>query len=257
MSFFDITSEPSRLAWRSLLLLAGVLALGQARAQLAPPPPLARTSITVSNGQSRAAWRAPLGDWKLVKAAALSPDNPKAFELAEGKGVLVNGDKGRTGNLFSKHEHGDVMAAIEYMVPEGSNSGIYFQGRYEIQILDSHGKTGLTHGDNGGIYERWADGKGFEGTAPAINASKPPGEWQKFIVTFRAPRFDKRGKKIENARFVKVVHNGQLIHHNVEVAGPTRAAAYNDEKPTGPLMLQGDHGPVAFRKIVLKPAKLD
>ena len=139
------------------------------------PPPLARTSITVSNGQSRAAWRAPLGDWKLVKAAALSPDNPKAFALAEGKGVLVNGDKGRTGNLFSKHEHGDVMAAIEYMVPEGSNSGIYFQGRYEIQILDSHGKTGLTHGDNGGIYERWADGKGFEGTAPAINASKPAG----------------------------------------------------------------------------------
>ncbi len=257
MSFFDITSELSRWARRGLLLLGGLLALGQARAQLAPPPPPARTSITISNGKSLAGWRAPLGDWKLVKAAALSPDNPKAFALAEGKGVLVNGDKGRTGNLFSKHEHGDVMAAIEYMVPEGSNSGIYFQGRYEIQILDSHGKTGLTHGDNGGIYERWADGKGFEGTAPAINASKPPGEWQKFIVTFRAPRFDKRGKKIENARFVKVVHNGQLIHHNVEVAGPTRAAAYNDEKPTGPLMLQGDHGPVAFRKIVLKPAKLD
>lgn len=257
MSFFDITSEPSRPANRSLLLLAGVLALGQARAQLAPPPPPARTSITVSNGQSLAAWRAPLGDWKLVKAAALSPDNPKAFELAEGKGVLVNGDKGRTGNLFSKHEHGDVVAAIEYMVPQGSNSGIYFQGRYEIQILDSHGKTGLTHGDNGGIYERWANGKGFGGAAPIMNASKPPGEWQKFIVTFRAPRFDKRGKKIENARFVKVIHNGQLIHHNVEVTGPTRAAAFNDEKPTGPLMLQGDHGPVAIRKIVLKPAKLD
>jgi hypothetical protein len=54
-----------------------------------------------------------------------------------------------------------------------------------------------------------------------------------------------------------VIHNGQLIHHNVEVTGPTRAAAFADEKPTGPLMLQGDHGPVAFRKIVLKPAKLD
>ena len=257
MSFFDITSEPSRWARRGLLLLGGLLALGQARAQLAPPPPPARTSITVSNGMSLAGWRAPLGDWKLVKAAALSPDNPKAFALAEGKGVFVNGDKGRTGNLFSKHEHGDVMAAIEYMVPQGSNSGIYFQGRYEIQILDSHGKAKLTHGDNGGIYQRWANGKGFGGAAPIINASKPPGEWQKFIVTFRAPRFDKSGKKIENARFVKVIHNGQLIHHNVEVTGPTRAAAFNDEKPTGPLMLQGDHGPVAIRKIVLKPAKLD
>ena len=257
MSFFVITNEVARLAKGGLLLLVGVFALGQARAQLAPPPPPAKTSITVSNGKSLAGWREPLGDWKLARAAAPSPDNPKAFALAEGKGVLVNGDKGRTGNLFSKHEHGDVMVAIEFMVPQGSNSGIYFQGRYEIQILDSHGKTGLTHGDNGGIYQRWANGNGFGGAAPIINASKPPGEWQKFIVTFRAPRFDKSGKKTENARFVKVIHNGQLIHHNVEVTGPTRAAAFADEKPTGPLMLQGDHGPVAFRKIVLKPAKLD
>ncbi len=257
MTVFDFTSESSRLVKCSLLLLAGVLALGQARAQLAPPPPPTKTNITVSNGQSLDGWRPPLGDWKLAKAATPATDNPKALMLAEGKGVLVNGDKGRTGNLFSKHEHGDVMAAIEYMVPQGSNSGIYFQGRYEIQILDSYEKKKITFGDNGGIYERWADGKGFEGTAPAINASKPPGDWQKFIVTFRTPRFDKAGKKIENARFVKVIHNGQLIHHNVEVTGPTRAAAFNDEKTTGPLMLQGDHGPVAFRKIVLKPAKLD
>lgn len=256
MSFFDIPFKALRLA-KGLLLLAGLLALGQARAQLAPPPPPAKTSITVSNGKSLDGWRAPLGDWKLAKAAAPSPANPKAFDLAAGAGVLVNGDNGRTGNLFSKHEHGDVMAAIEYMVPQGSNSGIYFQGRYEIQILDSYGKDKVTFGDNGGVYERWISGKGFGGTAPIKNASKPPGDWQKFIVTFRAPRFDKTGKKIENARFVKVVHNGQLIHLNVEVTGPTRAAAFNDEKPVGPLMLQGDHGPVAFRKIVLKPVKLD
>ncbi len=253
---YGITGKLRSLAGRGLLFV-GVLVIDQVRAQLAPPPPPAKTSITVSNGKSLAGWRAPLSDWKLVSAAAPAPDNPKAFALTTGKGLLVNGDKGRTGNLFSKHEHGDVMAAIEYMVPQGSNSGIYFQGRYEIQILDSYEKKKITFGDNGGIYERWADGKGFEGTAPAINASKLPGEWQKFIVTFRAPRFDKAGKKIENARFVKVIHNGQLIHHNVEVTGPTRAAAFNDEKTTGPLMLQGDHGPVAFRKIVLKPAKLD
>jgi len=256
MSFFDTPSKPLRLA-KGLLLLAGLLALGQARAQLAPPPPPAKTSIIVSNGKSLDGWRAPLGDWKLVKTAALSPANPKAFALAAGAGVLVNGDNGRTGNLFSKHEHGDVMAAIEYMVPQGSNSGIYFQGRYEIQILDSYGKKKVTFVDNGGVYARWANGKAFEGAAPAVNASKPPGEWQKFIVTFRAPRFDKAGKKIENARFVKVIHNGQLIHHDVEVTGPTRAEAFTDEQPTGPLMLQGDHGPVAFRKIVLKPAKLE
>ena len=256
MSFFEISSKAIRLA-KGLLLLAGVLALRHAQAQLAPPPPPAKTSIIVSNGRSLDGWRAPLGDWKLAKAATPSLDNPKMLAISVGTGVLVNGDKGRTGNLFSKYEHGDVMAAIEYMVPQGSNSGIYFQGRYEIQILDSYGKEKVTSGDNGGVYERWTNGKGFGGTPPIKNASKPPGDWQKFIVTFRAPRFDKSGKKIENARFLKVVHNGQLIHLDVEVTGPTRAAALNDEKPTGPLMLQGDHGPVAFRKIVLKPVKLD
>ncbi|MBT5619887.1 MAG: DUF1080 domain-containing protein, partial [Verrucomicrobia bacterium] len=133
MSFFDITSEPSRWARSGLLLLGGLLALDQTRAQLAPPPPPLKTSIIISNGKSLAGWRSPLGDWKLVRNAAPSPENPKAFTLAEGKGVLVNGDKGRTGNVFSKHEHGDVMVAIEFMVPQDSNSGIYFQGRYEIQ----------------------------------------------------------------------------------------------------------------------------
>ena len=72
-------------------------------------------------------------------------------------------------------------------------------------------------------------------------------------MVFRAPRFDAGGKKTANARFVKVVHNGQVIHENVEVTGPTRAAAFNDEKPHGPLMLQGDHGPVAYRNPWIKP----
>ena len=71
-------------------------------------------------------------------------------------------------------------------------------------------------------------------------------------MTFRAPRFDKDGKKTANAVFVKVVHNGKIIHENVEVTGPTRSAAFRDEKPLGPLMLQGDHGPVAYRNIRLK-----
>lgn len=257
MKFSNAMMDWYRLAKVGLLLQIGVLAFGQAQAQLAPPPPPAKINITVSNGKSLAGWCLPVGDWKLVKSAVKSPDNPKAFTLIEGNGVLINGDTGHANNLLSKHEHGDVMAVIEYMVPQGSNSGIYFQGRYEIQILDSYGKKKITFGDNGGIYERWIDGKGFEGTAPIINVSKAPGEWQKFIVTFRAPRFDKNGKKVENAKFVKVIHNGQLIHHNVEVTGPTRSAGFKDEKPTGPLMLQGDHGPVAFRKIILKPVKLD
>jgi len=115
----------------------------------------------------------------------------------------------------------------------------------------------LKHGDCGGIYQRWngkRNPKGYEGRPPRVNASRRPGQWQTFDVIFRAPRFDKKGQKIANARFEKVVHNGIVIHADVELSGPTRASAYNDEKPTGPLMLQGDHGPVAYRNIGFEPA---
>ena len=93
----------------------------------------------------------------------------------------------------------------------------------------------------------------------SFNASKAPGQWQAFDVVFRAPRFDSKGNKIENAKFVKVVHNGKVVHENLEVTGPTRAATYENvpEKPRGPLMLQGDHGPVVYRNIKLKSIKLD
>jgi hypothetical protein len=118
--------------------------------------------------------------------------------------------------------------------------------------LDSWGKSTLSSGDCGGIYERWMEGQGYEGHPPKINASLPPGRWQSFDVVFRAPRFNRLGEKTANARFIKVVHNGQTIHENVEVTGPTRASTFDDEKPAGPLMLQGDHGPIAFRNIRLR-----
>jgi hypothetical protein len=128
-------------------------------------------------------------------------------------------------------------------------------GRYEIQVLDSWGVEKPKHGDCGGIYQRWDNKrkpKGFEGHPPRVNASKAPGEWQTFGVVFRAPRFGADGKKTQNARFIKVVHNGQVVHENVEVTGPTRAAAFGDEKPKGPLMFQGDHGPVAYRNMRIR-----
>jgi len=183
----------------------------------------------------------------------LDPQDPRRFVTQPGTGVVVNGPQGRTSHLFSKFEHGDVEAHIEFVVPKGSNSGVYFQGRYEVQILDSWGVEKPKFGDCGGIYQRWQNGRGFEGRGPDVNASRPPGEWQVFDVIFRAPRFDQQGNKIAPARFVKVVHNGRVVHQNVDLSGPTRAAAFRDEKPTGPLMLQGDHGPVAFRNIWLRP----
>src|SRR5438045_2818186 len=77
----------------------------------------------------------------------------------------------------------------------------------------------------------------------------PAGAWLTFDITVRAPRFDSDGKKTQNAKMVKVIHNGTLIHENVELTGPTRSALSEKEKPAGPIMLQGNHGPVAFRNL--------
>jgi hypothetical protein len=204
-------------------------------------------------GKDLSAFSGDTGDWKIVGQVKPDPADQRRFVTAPGAGVAVNGSTGRTRNLLSKHHHGDVEAHVEFMVPKGSNSGVYFQGRYEVQILDSWGVEHPKYGDCGGIYQRWKDGRGFEGHPPRVNASRAPGEWQTFDCIFRAPRFDAQGKKIANAKFVKVVHNGTVVHEDVEVTGPTRAATFGDEKPTGPLMLQGDHGPVAYRNIWLRP----
>ena len=213
--------------------------------------------ITLFDGKSLAGWRQPTGNWMAAAGIKLNPSEPQKFAVAPGTSILVNGTAGPTVNLISETEHGDVEAHIEFAVPKGSNSGVYFQGRYEIQVLDSWGVAKPAYSDCGGIYQRWKDNQGFEGHAPRVNASKRPGEWQTFDVVFRAPRFDTSGKKTENARFVKVTQNGELIHENVELTGPTRAATYeNDEKPAGPIMLQGDHGPVAYRNLQLKRVKL-
>ncbi len=200
-----------------------------------------------------AAFRQPTADWIVAGSVSKDVANGRLLSFEPGKGVIVNGVKGRTKNLLTKMEHADVEVHIEFMVPEKSNSGIYFMGRYEIQVLDSWGVEKPKYSDCGGIYQRWKKGKGYEGRAPRVNASRKPGEWQSYDVIFRAPRFDKSGKKTSNAVFVKVVHNGVVVHENQEVAGPTRAATYNDEKPLGPMMFQGDHGPVAYRNVCIKP----
>ena len=220
---------------------------------------LAGEWMELIQGEGMEGWKRPTGEWLQVGEATKDAANEKAIATKPGKGTIVNGAKGRTGNLFTEGQFGDVEAHIEFMIPKKSNSGIYFMARYEVQVYDSFGveKDAYPGIECGGIYERW-DGKrkppGFEGHSPRVNASKAPGEWQTFDVVFLAPRFDAEGKKVANAKFVKVVHNGQVVHENVEVTGPTRGAAFGDEKATGPLMFQGDHGPVAYRNLRMRPA---
>jgi hypothetical protein len=214
-------------------------------------------SVVLFDGRDLAGWKNPTGDWQIVSAVKVHPANDKHFATDSGHGVMLNSATNRTVNLVSEEEFGDCEAHIEFCVPKNSNSGVYFLGRYEVQVFDSWGVKQPKYSDCGGIYKSCSEPKpDSEGRPPSINASKSPGEWQSFDITFRAPRFDASGKKIANAKFIKVVHNGKLIHENVESERPTCAARWLDEKPRGPIMLQGDHGPVAYRKVVVRPLKL-
>ncbi len=177
------------------------------------------------------------------------------LQITPGSGVLVNlPASGARENLFTTWAHGDLELEVEFMMPQGSNSGIYLQGRYEVQLLDSWEKKHVSFGDAGGIYQRWdkENKQGYEGRPPRLNASRAPGLWQSLKIIFKAPVFDDSGRKLRHARFARVELNGKTIQENVTVTGPTRAAAYEDEAALGPLMIQGDHGPIAFRNIRYK-----
>lgn len=201
------------------------------------------------------------GKWATAETIKGSSSAKEWKSVKPGDKILYNGREGKTDQLVSKQKFGDVEVEVEFMIPKGSNSGIYLMQRYELQILDSYGKADgeLRYGDNGGVYERWDEkiegkDKGYEGTPPTTNASTAPGTWQTFLISFRAPRFDADGKKIENARFIHVEHNGVVIHQDVEVTGPTRGGKGGPEVNSAPLAIQGDHGPVAFKELLVRPA---
>ena len=208
---------------------------------------LAAQAVEPFNGKDLAGWKlkgaAEKSKWKVGKAS-LDPAAQNKFLVAEG-GELVNTQGGGV-DIYSEARHGDAVIEVELMVPKGSNSGVYVMGEYEVQVLDSFGKEKMGTGDIGALY----------GAAPPrVNASKPPGEWQKLTIDFRAPKFGPDGKKTANARFVKIELNGQVIQENVEMKGPTPAGVTGKEAAEGPLMFQGDHGPVAFRAIKITPVQ--
>jgi hypothetical protein len=186
-----------------------------------------------------------LDGWKLrwiVGVARIDAKDPKKLTVAksnDGAIELTNTKKGGV-DIYTEQEFGDCIVELEVMIPEGSNSGIYLMGLYEVQVVDSYGKKRTKDSTMGGI---------FGAAAPKINAAKKPGEWQKFLIEFKAPRFENR-KRIEPAEFVKVELNGELIHANVRIEkGPTSGALKNGEFAAGPLMLQGGMGAVAYRNI--------
>lgn len=152
-----------------------------------------------------------------------------------------------TGDIMSMKRFTDFFLHIEFRCPdmpdvEGQkkgNSGVFLQGRYEIQVLDSYGINIPGKGDCGAIYDQYA---------PLMNACRPPMEWQSYDVMFRAPRTDDSNAVTEKAR-LSVVQNGLVIQNNVELPGVTGAPLDENVHEPGPILVQ-DHGDlVTFRNI--------
>lgn len=206
-------------------------------------------AVLLFNGNDLSEWQfkggKDKGKW-VVGKARLSPSDPKLLVAEKGVGEMINltTKHGESVDIFSNAKSGDCRIELQVMVPQFSNSGVYVMGEYEIQVLDSWDGVKMGSGDMGAIYGA---------SPPPINACKRPGEWQKYVIDIQAPKFDGSGKKTENTRFIKVELNGQVIHENLEMKGPTPSGVMGKEAAVGPLMFQGDHGPVAYRNIVVKP----
>jgi hypothetical protein len=142
----------------------------------------------------------------------------------------VNEESGS--DLVTEAKFQNFQLHVEVNVPEGGNSGIYLRGRYEVQVLDDFVKEPLSR-QMGAIYGQ---------VTPVENAALPAGEWQAFDITLLG-------------RFVTVVLNGTTILDHQEIPGITGGALDSNEAEPGPIFLQGDHGRILYRNLVLTPAR--
>jgi len=175
--------------------------------------------------------------------------SPAKWAISDGAFTVVKG----TGGIQTKQEFTDYQLHLEWRSPteivgesQGrGNSGVFMQGLYEVQVLDSYNNRTYSNGQAASIYKQ---------RIPLVNATKAPGEWQTYDIIWTAPRFNSDGILISKAR-VTVLHNGVLVQNNVELDGPTEYIGipkYEAHGP-GPIALQ-DHGnPVSFRNIWIRP----
>ncbi len=218
--------------YRGFILLLAITVVtvftGVASLPAADDKPDTVKPILLFNGKDLTGWkfRGPESKSKwVVGIAQLDEKDPSRLVVthpeksAPGELQLIN----TSGSLdiYTDQKFGDGTFEIEVMVPKGSNSGAYVMGQYEVQIFDSFGQKNLGYVDMGGIYGV---------AAPKVNAAKKPGEWQKFVIEYLAPRFED-GKKTGNVKFVKVTLNDQVIHENLEVKGPTGGSLNGKDVP--------------------------
>ncbi len=182
---------------------------------------------------------------------------PLKGELTEPKWKIENGYMEvapGSGSIVTREKFGDVQLHIEWAAPVPAvgkgqlrgNSGVIFQSRYEIQVLDSYESPTYADGQAGAMYGQWP---------PLVNASRKPGEWQTYDIVYEAPRFD--GGKLVKAATATVFHNGVLLHNRQEFIGTTPHARVGTYTAHGeePLLLQNHKFPVRFRNIWIRRLK--
>ena len=186
-----------------------------------------------------------LDHWVSQKDGASAPE----WDVADGAFTAVRG----SGSIQTKQQFIDYQLHVEWRSPteivgEGQgrgNSGVFMQGLYEVQVLDSYNNRTYSNGQAASLYKQ---------RIPLVNATKAPGEWQTYDIIWTAPRFNTDGVLISKAR-ITVLHNGVLVQNNVELDGPTEYIGIPKYKAhgAGPIVLQ-DHGnPVSFRNIWIRP----
>jgi hypothetical protein len=199
-----------------------------------PKPP--KGAIVLFNGKDTSKW-----------VAAQSGGQPFRWRVADGYMEVVPG----AGNIETVPRFTDFQLHVEFNVPSmpdahgqgRGNSGVYLQGLYEIQVLDSFNNDTYANGACGAVYGEYP---------PRVNASKPPEQWQTYDIWYTAPRFDTQGNVTQKPR-VTVYQNDTLIQDNVEIQGATTASGSYDRTQAGPIMLQ-DHGcKVKYRNLWIKP----
>ena len=198
----------------------------------APPAAAASDAIVLFDGRDLSQWMATKQAWNVENGYVE---------------VTPNG-----GDLRTKEAFGDVQLHIEWAAPamvrnssqNRGNSGIFLQGRYEVQVLDSFDNPTYADGQAGAIYGQWP---------PLVNPARRPGEWQAYDIVFEAPRFD--GDRLVKPAYLTVLLNGVLLHHHKEVMGPTvhRALAKYTRHPTEEVLVLQDHQqPVRYRNIWIR-----
>lgn len=184
-----------------------------------------------------------LSEWESAQGGAAK------WSVAGGAFTVVKG----AGDIRTKRAFGDCQLHIEWRSPariegEGQdrgNSGVFLQGRYEVQVLDSYNNATYANGQAASVYKQHI---------PLVNASRKPGEWQTYDIYFRAPRFAEDGTLLRPA-YVTVVHNGVLVQDHVELKGTTvnvGAPSYERHNAKEPLVLQDHDHPVSYRNVWIR-----